>query len=213
MTIYTIYRATNIITGKVYIGFDSNWPKRKGEHKSSAKRGEPYKFYNAIRKYGWNNFVWDIIYQSLEYDYTLNIMESYFIKEHDSLRRGYNTRPGGGATSAKGSKWWNNGIIQIHSHIRPDETFKPGRLRFNNLGSKIGSEVNRNKFWVNNGITETMIFKTDPIPEGYSIGRFRSSKFRPKTTASGTSWWNNGSIEKMSKIPPGFDYIKGRLQK
>ena len=37
MNIYTIYRATNTINGKVYIGFDSAWPKRKRGHKSSAE--------------------------------------------------------------------------------------------------------------------------------------------------------------------------------
>ena len=214
MTIYTIYKSTNISNRKVYIGFDSNWPKRKSEHKNSAARGEPYKFYNAIRKHGWENFVWEIIYQSLDHSHTLNIMESYFIKEYDSLKNGYNTRPGGGPGSAKGAKWWNNGIIQFHSHFQPNETFKPGRLPFNNVGAKVGADVNRNKLWVNNGITEMMIPKTDVIPDGYSNGRLRSPKFgKPNTSAIGSAWWNDGINERMSKISPGDSYVKGRLQK
>jgi group I intron endonuclease len=214
MTIYTIYKATNISNGKVYIGFDSSWPKRKSEHKGSAARGEPYKFYNAIRKYGWDNFVWETIYQSLDYNYTLNFMESYFIKEYNSLKNGYNTRPGGGPKSAKGAKWWNNGIIQFHSHCQPDETFKPGRLLFNNVGAKIGAAVNRNKHWINNNITEMMIFKSESIPEGYALGRIQSPKFgKSNISTLGTVWWNNGITERMSKISPGDSYIKGRLQK
>jgi len=36
MNIYSIYKATNKITGKIYIGFDSNWPKRKKRHLSNS---------------------------------------------------------------------------------------------------------------------------------------------------------------------------------
>ena len=51
MIIYTIYKIVNQLNGKVYIGFDSKWPKRKTEHKSSSKKLKN-KFYNAINKYG-----------------------------------------------------------------------------------------------------------------------------------------------------------------
>jgi hypothetical protein len=59
-------------------------------------------FHKAIRKYGWDNFIWDAIYQSLEYEHTLEVMESHFIAEHDSIKNGYNMIDGG--TSWAGSK-------------------------------------------------------------------------------------------------------------
>jgi len=103
MNIYTIYRATNIINGKVYIGFDSSWPARQQQHKYSAYTFESnYKFHKALRKYGWDNFIWEAIYQSLEYEYTLETVESKFIHEHNSIKCGYNTLDGG--TSWIGSK-------------------------------------------------------------------------------------------------------------
>jgi len=96
MNIYTIYRATCVTTGKSYYGFDSNWPTRKNNHESIYKKNKRNtKFYNAICKYGWNDFIWEIIYQSKEYEHTLNFMEPYFIKEGNTLNFGYNMTPGG----------------------------------------------------------------------------------------------------------------------
>ena len=101
--IYTIYRATNIVNGKVYIGFDSNWPKRRDEHIWAALRGDSSVFYNAIRKYNENNFIWDIIYQSHDAEHTKNVMEEFFIREYNSCihfmcSNGYNMTIGGEGT-------------------------------------------------------------------------------------------------------------------
>jgi len=95
MNIYTIYKAVNTINGKVYIGFDSKWPRRKSTHKYSSKEIKN-KFYDAIKKYGWDNFEWSVIYQSKDRDDTLKVMEPYFIKEHNSFTdEGYNLTSGG----------------------------------------------------------------------------------------------------------------------
>ena len=94
--IYSIYKATNIITGKSYVGFDSNWPNRQKSHKrESQKLNNTTMFCNAIRKYGWDNFTWEVLYQSYDENYTLNVMEPYFIKENNSLNDGYNMTIGG----------------------------------------------------------------------------------------------------------------------
>ena len=60
----TIYKATNKINGKSYIGFDSAWPKRMNRHLENANYNREGKFYDAIRKYGWDKFQWQILYQS-----------------------------------------------------------------------------------------------------------------------------------------------------
>lgn len=97
----TIYKATNIINSKCYIGFDSDWPSRKHEHKYHAlKRNSNNAFHRAIRVYGWENFTWEILYQSNDYEHTLKVMEPYFIKENKSYinqvdSNGYNMTFGG----------------------------------------------------------------------------------------------------------------------
>ena len=95
--IYTIYKSVNSKTNQVYIGFDSKWPNRQKVHKSASKNGNS-KFYNAIRKYGWESFDWEVIYQSKDREHTLNVMESYFIEQYDSFNIGYNLTLGGDGT-------------------------------------------------------------------------------------------------------------------
>jgi group I intron endonuclease len=98
MIIYTIYKSVNTKTGKVYIGFDSNWPNRKRQHITESHRNSSTKFYRAIRKYGIDNFNWEIVYQSKDGNYCKNIMESYFIQEYDTFKNGYNMTLGGDGT-------------------------------------------------------------------------------------------------------------------
>ena len=42
MSIYSIYKATNKITRKSYIGFDSNWPRRKNTHRHKYQKNNNY---------------------------------------------------------------------------------------------------------------------------------------------------------------------------
>jgi len=99
MVIYTIYKATNTINGKAYIGFDSDWPSRKERHKKNINYRSQY-FYNAIKKYGWDNFSWKVLYQSLDGEHCLKVMENYFICEYRTYTgfsdcKGYNVTLGG----------------------------------------------------------------------------------------------------------------------
>jgi group I intron endonuclease len=121
----TIYKATNKITGKSYIGFDSSWPNRKRKHKINSISREG-KFYDSIRKHGWDNFVWEIIYQSEDKEHCLNVMEPLFIKENNSFHNGYNMTEGGegcfGATSNK--IWINDGVN--HKRLEKDQVIPEG---------------------------------------------------------------------------------------
>lgn len=103
MTIYTIYLATNVVNGKHYVGFDSNWPRRRGDHLTNAfseTTQHKYYFHSAIKKYGKQNFEWSVLYQSLDGEHTKDIMEQYFITEYRTYGgfddcNGYNLTLGG----------------------------------------------------------------------------------------------------------------------
>lgn len=93
--IYSIYKLTNNVNQKIYIGFTKNFKARINKHKFSTKTNSNI-LYRAIRKYGWDNFKFQIIYQSLYLNYTLRFMENYFIKEYNSIIPfGYNMTYGG----------------------------------------------------------------------------------------------------------------------
>lgn len=91
-----IYKATNVVNGKSYIGVTSDYIRRKNRHKYDAliNNIETY-FHRSIRKYGWDNFEWSIIFESDDYQYTKNVMEPKFITQYDTLVEGYNMSSGG----------------------------------------------------------------------------------------------------------------------
>jgi group I intron endonuclease len=93
--IYSIYTFTNSITGKKYVGYTSNVQSRLKGHRYSFKKGVKSKLYGAMKKYGYDNFIFDVVYQSKEKEHTLNVMENYFIHEYDSFNHGYNLTLGG----------------------------------------------------------------------------------------------------------------------
>jgi len=93
-----IYTATNLINNKKYVGFTTkSFHIRINGHFNKVKIGSKYHFHNALRKYGRENFRFDIIYQSKYHDHCLNIMEPHFISEYNTTIRsiGYNMTPGG----------------------------------------------------------------------------------------------------------------------
>lgn len=96
MIIHSIYKYVNNVTGKCYIGYTKNFEQRHKHHvqKSTTLNSA---FYGAVRKYGWESFTKEIIYQSKDGNHCLNVMENYFIKEYKSHvnENGYNQTDGG----------------------------------------------------------------------------------------------------------------------
>lgn len=92
-----IYKITNKTNNKCYIGQSVNIEKRWYNHKYSYKNSntKDYNstFHTALRKYGIDNFSFEIIE---ECDITsLNEREIYWIEFYNSYYRGYNETPGG----------------------------------------------------------------------------------------------------------------------
>lgn len=102
MTTYSIYRITNLVNDKKYIGWTSRDPfQRYKEHSSGRKpkNQEPSLISLAVEKYGKDNFVFEILYQSIDYTHSREI-ETVFITENNSLSYtlggwGYNIDRGG----------------------------------------------------------------------------------------------------------------------
>lgn len=90
-----IYKATNKINGKCYIGQTRHsLEHRKSIHLQRAKQGIDTHFYQAIRKYGAENFEWEILCSTNDKQ-RLNELETFYITKYDSIRSGYNMVDGG----------------------------------------------------------------------------------------------------------------------
>lgn len=95
-----IYKATSITTGKVYIGQScQTLEKRMHQHLSRATTNyDPNNhFHNAIRKYGFPDFVFQVIEDNIINDEVLNEREKYWIEYYNSYYDGYNSTLGGDA--------------------------------------------------------------------------------------------------------------------
>ena len=98
---YCVYKITNKLNGKIYIGMSKNLKARwsaNGIHYKQSKR-----FYNAIQKYGWNNFNKEILVENLSFEEACSL-EVEIISKYNSRDKkiGYNIAEGG-----------NGGIIYL----------------------------------------------------------------------------------------------------
>ena len=91
---YYIYKHTNKINGKVYIGQTCQKPEYRWNHGKGYK--ECPHFYDAILKYGWENFEHEIIETGLTNE-EANERETYWINFFNSTNEdfGYNLSLGG----------------------------------------------------------------------------------------------------------------------
>ena len=111
-----IYKFTNVITNKSYIGQSIDIKNRKMTHKCCAfnKNAHNYycQFYKAIREYGLENFTFDIL-EECEVE-KLNEREIYWIAFYDTFHNGYNMTEGGQGFkgSQKGDKHPNHKLTE-----------------------------------------------------------------------------------------------------
>lgn len=108
---YVIYKATNKINGKLYVGKTYNFEKRKREHFYDIDNNLP--FHRALKKYGKENFEWEII-DTAKTEKEIIEKEIYWIKKlntciHSPNSNGYNITLGGEG----GVSWNSRPIVQF----------------------------------------------------------------------------------------------------
>lgn len=92
-----IYKITNILNNRCYIGqsvdIDDRWYKHKWASYNEKASDYNYSIHKAIRKYGIDNFQFEIIELCDVSD--LEAYEIFWISYYDSYNNGYNETPGG----------------------------------------------------------------------------------------------------------------------
>lgn len=92
-----VYKITNLINGKIYIGQTNNVKRRYQEHLHDKRNGHP--IHLAMKKYGRENFVCDILYHGENY----NEEERQWIAHYEANNKdkGYNITSGGQDSSGE----------------------------------------------------------------------------------------------------------------
>lgn len=222
-----IYCFHCIPSGKKYIGMTEKiLDHRVNQHINNVKRNYKTcrKFYNAIRKYGINNFIIGIIE---ECDCkVLNEKEKYYIEKFDTYKNGLNSTLGGEGTSGwkhtketkekikekrrkqvlteehkqklRGKKhteeWKENHIKRMTGRIVSQETRK--KLSEKLKGRK-GKEIT----------TEQRKKQSEKLK---GIPKKKEHAEKIKNSKQNIRWWTNGTQNKMSKEKPGEEWVIGK---
>jgi hypothetical protein len=93
---YKLYIVRNDLNGKEYVGITVTplWLRLNG-HKANARKGVKGKLYNAMRRYGFDHFSITPIRNDAKNFAELQRQEIDEIEKRGTLKRGYNTSPGG----------------------------------------------------------------------------------------------------------------------
>lgn len=97
-----IYKITNLINGKSYIGQSVNIQKRFNAHRSAAfnpnNKNYDFPLYRAIRKYGIENFKFEVLEECTKSE--LDTKEVWYISQYQThSKKGYNQDDGGDQAS------------------------------------------------------------------------------------------------------------------
>jgi group I intron endonuclease len=113
-----IYKITNLINGKVYIGqsvdIGARWRKHHNEPFDVNSHQYNCSLYRAIRKYGLDYFSFEIIEECKKED--LNEREKYWVSQYNSHNKnfGYNETEGGDGSEGAEIKLTQSQILEIY---------------------------------------------------------------------------------------------------
>ena len=171
-----IYKTTNLINGKIYIG----------QHKSNGF--VPYYFgsgtylKNSINKYGINNFKVDILEEINDIN-DMNYKEIYYIKKYNSTNHniGYNIEYGGHIIHSEETR------KRISASKKGQ---KPSYKTINNsiISRRLNGTSKKGTIIINNGINEKYIkpeMLDEYLKDGWFKGRCELSKIKISNTLTG----------------------------
>ena len=116
-----IYRVHNKVNGKEYYGQTLVKPSSRWSlHICAANHNAPFALPRAIRKYGVDNFTFEVVHRCTAP--LLNFAEREFIKQYDSLApHGYNLTTGGDASGSVSESTRRKHSRQLKGRVFTDE--------------------------------------------------------------------------------------------
>lgn len=205
-----IYKTTNLVNGKIYVGQKKSETFLKEEYLGSGKRLK-----SAIMHYGKDSFKVELL-EKCSSKQELDEKEIYYIKYYDSqnLDIGYNLTKGG--DGVVGAIAWNKGLTKEQDVrlIKSDETkkkhseslkqaYKEGRRTNNwtlearkkisesNKRRDLSKFTTRGRSWYTNDIDNVLV-NQDEIKKYESLGYHKGRK-------TNTTPWNKGLTKETDK--------------
>lgn len=198
-----IYRITNKINGKSYIGQTTKTPEiRFHQHFLKSKKSNTL-LSKAIRKYGIENFELEILEKIEDEKISLDEREKYYIKFYETYMNGYNLTEGGNlfdensnpvykeecrkkiSEKLKQNTYWKSEKFKLQRKIKWTGENNPAKKEINRIKSSIRAKENN-------------VSKRPEVKEKIrqkSIGRIPSDATRKKMSE------NNGRYWKGRKVP------------
>ena len=140
-----IYKITNLINGKIYIGQTVHPNKRWIEHKYKARNElDNYPIHLAIKKYGEENFSFEVLEETENYDER----EKELIKQYNSLcPNGYNVAIGGNSLVMYGENHprntiSNENVLNIIKELQDNKLTDRAIAQKYNTTDKIVADIN-----------------------------------------------------------------------
>ena len=199
---YYIYRITNLINGKTYIG-QRKYSKLNDDYKGSGKR-----LWEAYRKYGFENFKKEILVFNISERKHADLLEKTFIaaeREKVGVENCYNISDGGEGGSTRKGK-----CCSEETRRKMSEAHK-GRPTWNK-GKHLSEEHKRKMSESHKGYhhSEESKKKMSEARKGRKVSeetiRKRIESFK------GNCWFNDGKVCIRAKdCPEGF--VPGRLKR
>ena len=157
-----IYKITNKVNNKVYIGQSSDIKRRWKDHKITAfnpkDRGYDYPLYRAIRKYGLDNFDFDILEECSQDD--INEREIFYVKEYNAHGDGGYNQDDGGIYAIHG-KLTKDQVLDIHRMLREREMSMRAIAKHFHVHPNTIKLINNGTSWIIEGVLYPI--RTKPV--------------------------------------------------
>jgi len=202
-----IYKVTNKINKKIYIGQTiRSMTERKYGHIKSVRMGSTSLFHNSIRKYGIDNFTWEVI-DTAHCIEKLNELEISYIAKFNCFidfqnSNGYNMNTGGGNYITSHLTKQKLSIINT-GKILSTETKE--KISKGNLGKSVTESFRKTMSELNKGRvasleTREKISKSLQGKPGRNTGNTHTQETKEKisNTKKGTVSWNASPVIQLT---------------
>lgn len=210
-----IYKYTNLINGKVYIGQTTQTLQKRDKKHMSQIKDDTY-FHRALKKYGRENFSLEIIEDNIPFS-RLDEREKYYIKIYDSLAitgKGYNLTIGGK---------WGSSNLKLTSKQADEiiELLEKTKMRFIEIANCFNvsiytiSDINNGKSFINKEkkypIRKTIrktVLNNDEIADILELLKTTDMPINKISSLTGISAFTIGNINRgnSSYCPKDLEY-------